>query len=449
MSTENVDQAPANGAARNTNPFQINLEQQKKRAKELMRAFKAGDQDALNRFAKNHPRFSRTSPEINQTLGTLSEAQLVIARELQLTSWPKLKAHITALDTAQNAIDSGVPADGDRPTIHIRCGSDLKNALELAIFSGSFFEYSNPFCQGPVTDNPHWLSERAEFIAKAYGADKARFYGDEFIRTKAEIQDRVQQEEERLQSCASDYDRVTLWFEHDTYDMLILMRLLAHFHQFGRPRTLELIQLNSFPGPDRFVGLGELPPAALRHIWKRRQPVSDALLLLGQTVWTALRRPEPHSLQQLSQSGTPDLPDCARAIERHLKELPDRSSGLALTEKLILKILVDEPRTAGRTFGALTREYEPLPFLGDLMFLDILLNMQKTDRPLFKIEYGSNPDHWPKWRLSITPVGKAVLSGDTDYLSLNPPTRWVGGVRITPGKPVWRWDADRCLPVKH
>lgn len=439
----------AQDSGTHNNPFHLNLEQQKKRAKDLARAFKAGDPDAFDRFSRHHPRFDRDRPDNNRSLATLSEAQLVIARELRLPSWPKLKSHIAALDRAQTMIAAGTAADEDARTLHIRCGSDLKRALEIARFSGDFFEYSNPFCQGPVTDNPGWLSERVDFIASAYGEHMARFYGDEFIRSREEIAKGMARDEETLRSSAKDYQRIVLWFEHDTYDILILMRLLAYFHEFGVPDILELIQLNSFPGTRRFVGLGELPPVALRHIWNSRRPVTDDQLALGQNIWRALRSPDPTGLHRLAQSGTPALPDCSIALKRHLQELPHVNTGLALTERLILQILADEPRTAGRTFGALTQRYEPLPFLGDLMFLHIVLETQKTDQPTINIEIGPEPGRWPTWQLSITPLGKAVLAGEVDFLSLNPPTRWVGGIQIIPGKPAWRWDAKSASPTKH
>jgi hypothetical protein len=46
-------------------------------------------------------------------------------------------------------------------------------------------------------------------------------------------------------------------------------------------------------------------------------------------------------------------------------------------------------------------------------------------------------------RLTITQTGREVLQGLTDWLSLNPPVRWVGGVRIDPSMPSWRWDESR------
>src|SRR5262245_41603415 len=65
-------------------PFRLNLEHQRKRAKELLRALRAGDSDALRRFRTHHPSAkSLAGAEIPERLVRLSEAQLVIARELR------------------------------------------------------------------------------------------------------------------------------------------------------------------------------------------------------------------------------------------------------------------------------------------------------------------------------------------------------------------------------
>jgi hypothetical protein len=45
--------------------------------------------------------------------------------------------------------------------------------------------------------------------------------------------------------------------------------------------------------------------------------------------------------------------------------------------------------------------------------------------------------------LEITVLGRAVLRGEADFRALDPPARWVGGVRVEPGLPVWRWDETR------
>ena len=76
----------------------ISLEQSRKQAKDLLKAFKAGDQKTLDHLRWNHPRFRGLSDEqIRQRPFALADAQLVIARLHSFDSWPKLLEHIERL----------------------------------------------------------------------------------------------------------------------------------------------------------------------------------------------------------------------------------------------------------------------------------------------------------------------------------------------------------------
>jgi ankyrin repeat protein len=73
----------------------LNLEQQRKRAKELRRAHADGSFDAAERIVGHLPRTrGQTVTEVLASRFTLSEAQLVVAREAGFSSWPRLKRHI-------------------------------------------------------------------------------------------------------------------------------------------------------------------------------------------------------------------------------------------------------------------------------------------------------------------------------------------------------------------
>jgi hypothetical protein len=77
----------------------VNLEQSRKQAKDLLKAFNAGDRQVLDRIRWNHPRFRRLEDaEIRKGKFVLADAQLVIARMHYFESWPKLVKHIEALE---------------------------------------------------------------------------------------------------------------------------------------------------------------------------------------------------------------------------------------------------------------------------------------------------------------------------------------------------------------
>ena len=87
-----------------SNPYAVDLPsapdlaQQRKRAKDFLKAVRAGDREALARFRYGHPRYTNGADEVIRAHAQLSDAQWVIAREYGFTSWPRLKQHIEALD---------------------------------------------------------------------------------------------------------------------------------------------------------------------------------------------------------------------------------------------------------------------------------------------------------------------------------------------------------------
>ncbi|MCK8783015.1 DUF1835 domain-containing protein [Roseomonas sp. NAR14] len=430
-----------------SSPFRLNLEQQRKRAKELLRALRAGEPQALRRFRLHHPLAGgplvggMDGPGLPGRLARLSEAQLVIARELGLPSWPRLVAHVAASARSLAGIERGDPApDRDMTTLHLRCGSDIGPGLREAGFVGEFLEYSDPFCQGPVPDAPDWLERRADFLSHAYGAGTGM--------SRAEITAKLHLAEESLLAAPARYERIVLWFEHDTYDQLILARCLAHFARTAPPR-LELVSPARYPGSVRFIGLGQLPPEALRLLWAERTPVPIEALHAGGAVWDALRAPDPRPLAALAREGTPGIPQLGRAVRRHCRELPWTTDGLGLTQRLILQLVAEAPRMAGQVFHALMTEREPLPWMTDLICHDMVEGLRAVERPVLAGRYEDADRRWFREHLTITPLGRAVLAGTVDWLSLGPRPRWVGGVSISGSGPCWRWDEDGAAAVQR
>src|SRR5438094_9499638 len=79
-------------------PSRPNLEQLKHQAKDLLKSRKSAE--ALKRIRDFHPRWSQaTESEIRAGRFSLSDAQLVIAREYGFATWPKLKQHVPSRST--------------------------------------------------------------------------------------------------------------------------------------------------------------------------------------------------------------------------------------------------------------------------------------------------------------------------------------------------------------
>lgn len=406
--------------------FRLNFEQQRKRAKELLKAARAGEPAALMRF---------TSPP------KLAEAQYLIAQELRFDNWAALKQHIAAMTREHESVraQAALPLDGDMRTLHVRCGSDLKVPLQDAGFRGDFYEHNYPYLIGPVREGTRCFEERAQFLVDSY-ADSH----DPPLQYEPVLRG-LERDEQRLHDSAN-YDRVVIWSEFDCYDQLLLVRLLGHYETHRRPPRLELINIGEFPGAVRFIGLGQLPPEALRMLWTTRKPATPAALKLGLDVWCALVAPDPRALAAIMRGGTPVLPLLAKALHRHLRELPSSMNGLSFTEQMALQLLAEGEMNLAHLYGRLTYELDPLPGQGDVQVRNRVLNMEGANERLYERRPGvaRNGEARPPWTdvLTITDVGRAVLKGDIDLLSLRPPKRWVGGVQIGPGMPDWRWNEE-------
>src|SRR5262245_39920230 len=75
-------------------PAHPSLEPLRKRAKELLRDFRAGDSAASHRFLAIIPRLADPALSVHVML---ADAQFVLAREYGFASWAKLVQHIEAM----------------------------------------------------------------------------------------------------------------------------------------------------------------------------------------------------------------------------------------------------------------------------------------------------------------------------------------------------------------
>lgn len=386
----------------------INLEQQRKRAKERLKQL------------KQQPPFDQT----------LADAQWQIAKDLGFSSWPKLKAHVDAIDFAARHPDF---AASDEPrTTHWRCGNDIAHSLQLAGFKGRFCMLTDPLCMGPVQQLP----------APAYSRQRSQFISRAFAMDLAEVTRRFDAEYRDLAELGNGQPGV-LWCEADAYDQLFLMRALAGLERV--PTGLELIEVSEVPGVERFIGIGQLAPDVLAWLWPQRRPVDAAMLRLARQAWQAYCEPSPVALAALARADHPALPLLARALRRQLQELPGVHDGLSLTERLALNIIADAGTLPlGKVFGLLMLRHEPLPYLGDLMFHAMLRPLIDGSNPLLTEHEPQLP--WAQRPLQLTALGKQVLAGLAYWPDLASQERWVGGVCIAPGTAHWAID-EQGVPV--
>jgi ankyrin repeat protein len=87
------------------------LEQYKKQAKELLKAYRSADVETIRRVKRNHPRFEKLAePGFEISKFSLADAQLVIAREHGFESWPKFARRIEVINSEAAARTNPVAA---------------------------------------------------------------------------------------------------------------------------------------------------------------------------------------------------------------------------------------------------------------------------------------------------------------------------------------------------
>jgi ankyrin repeat protein len=92
-------------------PARPSLEQYKKQAKELLKAYRSADVETIRRVKRNHPRFEKLAePGFEISKFALADAQLVIAREHGFESWPKFAKRIEVINSDIAALKNPVEA---------------------------------------------------------------------------------------------------------------------------------------------------------------------------------------------------------------------------------------------------------------------------------------------------------------------------------------------------
>ncbi|MEO7715075.1 MAG: ankyrin repeat domain-containing protein [Capsulimonas sp.] len=112
-------------------PIGVDLAQLRTQAKELLQAVQASSPEAVTRFRAHHPRFPIASPK-------LTDAQLVLARELGYPSWPKLvaAARTATMGAADAFVEAAIVGKLDRAQALL---NDRPNLTQATIYTACVY----------------------------------------------------------------------------------------------------------------------------------------------------------------------------------------------------------------------------------------------------------------------------------------------------------------------
>src|SRR4249920_3922839 len=327
--------------------------------------------------------------------------------------------------------------------LHVTNGESAGNTLRQTSLGGTVLPWQDALHEGPVPATPRQqlLRTRARFLADCgWGRQQA-------LLSSLERRDR------QLLDALRDGNQVVLWFEHDLYDQLQLLDVLALAHT--AEAAPELIVIGFFPGKPSFAGLGELTASELEKLWPSRQRAAPAALQAAASAWAALQAPEPTTLAEWATRETAHLPFLAPALRRLLEELPAPADGLSRTERSALQTIAAGARTPPASFVAVQR-LEEAPFLGDTLFYRALSTLGQGKNRLLESDDGTplppppplgDGQPFARMQLRLTAAGERTLRGEADRVELLRIDRWIGGTHITPDN-TWRWDPAELKLVR-
>jgi hypothetical protein len=322
--------------------------------------------------------------------------------------------------------------------LHVANGTSTTRTIEAAGIPGQLSIWADPLDEGPLPpglDDTELLEVRRRYLAGTLAAasdDPTVDPVNDLRRWRAAIEGH------------ESYDEMVLWYEHDLFDQLNLIQLLAWTRKrIPATKPVSLVSIGSFPGRPNFKGLGELTPGELAPLMATRQPVGVPQYTVAERAWDAFRQPTPESLDDIRRQDTSALPYLAPALTRFLQEYPWTSDGLSRTERHLLEL-------AGRAGIELSNAFprmhdgETAYYIADGSLKATADRLCGTSPPLLTLhDGGTGTSAGLRGSVTLTDAGAAVLSGAADRIALCGIDRWLGGVHLQTGSRIWRWDDAR------
>jgi hypothetical protein len=318
--------------------------------------------------------------------------------------------------------------------LHVANGTCTTRLIEAAAIPGAVSIWADGLSEGPVPGgltDAELVEVRRRYL-RGPGAQADVDPVNDLRRWRAAI--------ERLDS----YDELILWFEHDLFDQLNLVQLLAWIRErLPAARTVSLVCIGSFPGHPAFKGLGELSAGELASLLDTRRRVSGASSELAERAWQAFRSPTPEALDALRRTDTSALPYLAPALARFLQEYPWTSDGLSRTERRLLQLASGGGIDLAAAFPRM-HDGEDAYYITDSSLADLADTLSRTSPPLLTLTPGRIAGQGSlEGSVTITDFGRAVLAGRSDRVATCGIDLWLGGTHLRGDAAVWRWDEQR------
>ena len=312
--------------------------------------------------------------------------------------------------------------------LHVANGTSTTMTIEAARIPGAVSIWADPLHDGPV---PGGLTD-AELLdvrARHLGGPDEPSLSDTIAGLK---------EWRRIIAEHDAYRELVLWYEHDLFDQLNLIQLLAWIRdRLPASKPVSLICIDSYPGRPSFKGLGELTVNELTPLLDMRKPVTNEQYAVADRAWRAFREQTPQPLDRLRESDTSALPYLASAITAFLREFPWTTDGLSRSERRLLQLAAAGSLTLAEAFPRMD-DGQRAYYVSDESLNDLADDLSGTVPALLTVSEGESL----RRTAAITDAGREVLAARLDRVATCGLDRWFGGTHLQAGN-MWRWDEDR------
>ncbi|MDH3711244.1 MAG: hypothetical protein OER04_15220 [Cyclobacteriaceae bacterium] len=305
--------------------------------------------------------------------------------------------------------------------LHVLNGEGTAVNFRQSGIPGDLVVWNEALCTGPV---------RGDICFPSFWKMRAHYFDQEISSVAPTVNAKKYREimipELHKLEAISSYQRVTLWFENDLFCQINLMGVIAWMSQKTLQSTqVHLICINEFPAIPDFRGLGQFSPHQFQQIISLSKLLTDDDLHRAQDVWSIYSSQQPHELALLSPS--PAFPYWERARELYFSRFPSVFNGLGALQQRILEMLKNGPKKANSLIRELLLSQGDWG-LGDLQYLEILNSLHAA------ID-GENELH-------LNDIGKNLLKGNLDFMSLGTDRYALGGVLNNR----YRWNGKTLIP---
>jgi len=297
-------------------------------------------------------------------------------------------------------------------TLHIVSGTIVTNVMKQANLSGDFLAWQDFLHEGPIPQN---------FSLQQLSKIRAHFLCEYNYVTLNKALQTFEHRNTVLEN-HQHYEEIILWFEQDLYDQLQLLQLLDWFEtHLHKGVQLSLILTDRHFADYSFQEIQEAT--------HNKHHIKEKHFKLAKKAWSALSDTTPLSWFALLNEETSSLPFLKNSVQRLLEEYPNTMNGLSRTEhQALLTISKGEKRQKQDIFLE-SQKQEQHPFIADIIFWKILDEFEKYQLITIK----KNDD------IYITNLGKDVLIGKKNWITIKPIEHWIGGVHLSADN-LWCWN---------